>query len=239
MTCPGYRHFLFIIDHSGSMQRIRRGMQAGFLEFIRGQAAEPGRATGTLYQFDTVIERLYSFQALPELESYELIPDGGTSMYDAIAEAVTAEGEKLAAMPEDGRPEHIVVTIVSDGQENSSAIYHRDEGGGERVKAILDHQQDVYNWKIVYMGTNQDAFKEGFTVGIRTSSTLSYASTDAGSRGAWRATGQSVSRAAAMASAGGSFDVNYTAAERKLAAEGVPEDQPAAAAALPSKKAGK
>ena len=223
MTDSGYRHIIFIIDRSGSMQKIRKGMQSGFEEFTSQQAKEPGRVTASLWQFDTQIERLYAFQQLDALAGYRLIPRGGTAMYDAIAEAVIREGEDLASLPEEQRPSAVVVIVVSDGAENSSVEYNIDEGGGARIAEMLAHQQDAYGWSVVYMGTNQDAFKEGAKVGIQRGSTLSYVNTNSGSHGAWIGTSQAMLRGVAVASAsgGGPINIEYSDAERKLA-EGAP-----------------
>src|SRR5277367_324431 len=174
MTQPGYRHIIFINDRSGSMEKILAGMQSGFEEFTKEQAAQPGRVTASLWQYDTEIECVHSFAPLEILASYKIIPRGRTAMYDAIVQAVTVEGEKLAALPEGERPEDVTAIITSDGLENASIEYGRNKGGGPRVAAMLTHQREVYGWTVIYMGTNQDAFAESAKVGIPSDSALSY-----------------------------------------------------------------
>jgi hypothetical protein len=217
MTDPDYRHYIIIFDRSLSMQEIMHGMQSGFDEFIADQSGLPGRATGSLWQFNHKVERLYAFQELKSLAGYQLVPRGNTALYDAIGQAVIQEGADLASLPEELRPRFVTVTIVSDGQENSSIEYSLANGGGPRIAAMLKHQQDTYSWQVVYMGTNQDAFAEGSKIAVGSNSTLSYAGTNAGSQGAWRANSSAMSRGVAVASAGGSFNIQYSAEERAMA----------------------
>ena len=126
---------------------------------------------------------------------------------------MTAEGEKLAALPEDERPQDVTVIIASDGEENMSK-----RRTGPEVKAMLDRQQDDYGWRVVYMGTNQDAFAEGAKLGARHGTTVSYANSNAGSANSWAATSGLLSRAPVATASAGGYDFNDD--ERGLAESG-------------------
>lgn len=84
----------------------------------------------------------------------------------------------------------MTVIIASDGLENSS-----QRRTGPEVKAMLDHQQDAYGWRVIYMGTNQDAFAEGAKFGARGDLTLNYVSTNTGSHNTWEAASNLLARA--------------------------------------------
>lgn len=210
MTQPGYRHRIIIMDRSGSIGSILAGQQAGLKEFFGSEALVPGKATYSLWDFDTEIRCLHSLAPLDTVTGYVIEPRGGTAMNDAVGDAVSAEGEKLAALAEDGRPEDVTVIIASDGEENSSR-----RRTGPEVKAMLDHQQDAYGWRVIYMGTNQDAFAEGAKLGVRQDLTVNYASTNTGSLNSWAATSELLSRAPVAASSAGGY--SYSENERKLA----------------------
>lgn len=210
MTQPGYRHRIIVMDRSGSIESILAGQQSGLGEFFRSEGQVPGKATYSLWDFDTEIRCRASLAPLDTVRTYVIEPRGGTAMYDAVGDAVSAEGEKLAALPEDERPEDVTVIIASDGLENSS-----QRRTGPEVKAMLTHQQDAYGWRVIYMGTNQDALKEGAEMGVAVECAVNYASTDAGSRNAWASSAALLSRApVTMASAGG---YSFTEDERDLA----------------------
>jgi hypothetical protein len=213
MTDSDYRHTIFIIDHSGSMEEILAGMQSGFSEFIAKQSAYPGKATASLWQFDDIIERVHAFQALEDLASYRLVPRGPTAMFDAIGQAATQEGRDLAAMPEGERPGVVYMIVVSDGLNNASREYT-----GSQIAEMLTHQQEAYGWVVIYLGTNQDAFKESASIGVASNSTLSYGNTPVASAGAWSATSKAVLRANTSRAAGQSIGFAYSSAERAEAA---------------------
>lgn len=213
MTQQGYRHDIFIIDRSGSMDEILDGMQSGFDDFVREQSKLPGKATASLWQFDDVIERVHAFQPYNKIASYRLEPRGVTAMFDAVGTAVTREGEALAAMPEGERPEVVAVLIVSDGKNNASREYTSSQ-----VAEMLKHQQEVYGWVVIYMGTNQDVFKESAEIGIDAGTSLAYAKTNFSTRQAWGATASSYANATASASAGLGFQFTYSEEDRAKAA---------------------
>lgn len=199
MTQVGYRHRILILDRSGSIQSILAGQQSGLEEFLGSEEKVPGKVTFSLWDFDTEIRCLHSVAPLDSVKGYRIDPRGGTAMHDAVGDAVTEEGEKLAALPEGQRPEDVTVIIASDGLENSSK-----RRSGAEVKAMLSHQQDAYGWRVIYMGTNQDAFAEGAKLGARQDLTLNYVNTNTGSANTWASASSLLSRApVAMASAGG------------------------------------
>jgi hypothetical protein len=210
VTQPGYRHRIIIMDRSGSIADILAGQQGGLREFFASEEKVPGKATFSLWDFDTEIRCRASLASLDTVRSYLIEPRGMTAMHDAVGDAVSAEGEKLAGLPEDQRPEDVTVIIASDGLENASK-----RRTGPEVAALLSHQQDAYGWRVIYMGTNQDAFAEGAKIGARESSSVHYANSDAGSRNAWAASAAMLSRApVAVASAGG---YDFSEDERNLA----------------------
>src|SRR5712671_3389984 len=128
MTDPAYTHYVLIIDRSGSMARIRDDTQGGVRHFIAEQATVPGKATLSLYQFDTEHDRVHDFADLAGLPPYTLTPRGGTALNDACARAISETGARLAALSEDTRPGKVVVVIATDGQENSSSEFPGKEG---------------------------------------------------------------------------------------------------------------
>jgi hypothetical protein len=199
VTQPGYRHRIIVMDRSGSIWDILAGQQSGLQEFLRSEERVPGKVTFSLWDFDTEIRCVASLAPLDAVKGYVIEPRGGTAMYDAVGDAVSAEGEKLAALPEDERPEDVTVIIASDGMENRSV-----RRTGPEVKQMLGHQQDAYGWRVIYMGTNQDAFAEGAKIGAHANLSVNYVNSNTGSQNAWNATSDLLARApVAVASAGG------------------------------------
>jgi uncharacterized protein YegL len=190
MTDRDYVHYIMIIDRSGSMCNISKDMTGGIGTFIDKQleGVDPDKRTVSFYQFDTVHDELHDFDKLEKAKGYVLSPRGGTALLDAVGTAITKVGERLAALPEDKRPGEVMVVIVTDGQENSSREYTRS-----KVKDLIQHQIDKYNWKFTYLGANQDSFAEAGAIGIPVAATLDYSATTRGTAGGWVSAANSVS----------------------------------------------
>lgn len=210
MTDANYVHYLIIMDRSGSMIDIKEDMEGGFRQYVKDQLVglpSSMRATLTLHQFDTLHERKYSFMPLDEVPDYELVPRGGTALYDAVGMAVTREGEVIEAMPAELRPERVICVIVTDGKNNSSHEWNKSQ-----ISALLARQSD---WGITYLGANQDAFEEGDSMGVTRGSTLSYAATSTGTRAAW----SGLSTNSVGFAGGQSANLDYTEEQRDEAAD--------------------
>lgn len=210
MTDQDYRHYLWIIDRSGSMESIKDEAQDGIRHFLREHAALPGRATLTLCQFDSKYDVVHDFVPLSAANGYELVPRYMTALLDACGTAITQVGERLAALPEHARPGKVIVLIATDGKENFSREYNL-----EQVKDLMVRQQQDYGWQFSYVGANVDAFEEAKSMGLRTNSTLDYAATPAGTSNAYAA----ASAASARYVRGQSADISYTDEERAAASQ--------------------
>ncbi len=150
-----------IFDRSGSMQACRDDAEGGLNAFIETQKKQPGDCLLTLVDFNTHYRFLHKAKPIADVPSYELVPYGGTALYDAVGRAINETGARLAAMPEDDRPGLVICVIVTDGQENSSVEFKRDQ-----IKAMITEQQEKYSWQFVFLAANQDAFEAGGSVGI-------------------------------------------------------------------------
>jgi hypothetical protein len=210
MTNPDYAHYILVIDRSGSMHKIMADAQGGVNQFIRDQAALPGKGTISLYQFDTVHDKVLDFADVKTAPEYRLVPRGGTALLDAVGFAVTQEGERLAAMPAPLRPGKVVMLIATDGDENQSREY-----GKPQVKELLTRQQEQYGWAVSYIGANVDSFANAQSLGIPVAAAMNYAATPGGTAGAYR----SASAAIAGFASGQSAGISYTDEDRDAAAD--------------------
>ena len=169
-----------VLDRSGSMASVRDDAIGGFNSFLEEQKAVPGSARMTLVQFDDQYEVIYEcrdVQDAPPLSAQTFVPRGSTALLDAIGRTMTATGVRLAALPEEGRPEKVLLVVMTDGQENASR-----EFSGSRIFDMITHQREKYAWEIVFIGANQDAVVTGASYGLPAASALNYDATPAGTR---------------------------------------------------------
>jgi ADP-heptose:LPS heptosyltransferase len=172
-----------IIDRSGSMASISNDAIGGFNTFLEEQRKVPGEATLTFVQFDTEYEIVHEnkpLQNVPELNHDTYQPRGMTALLDAVGRTIDDTGRRLANMPEGSRPEKVIIAILTDGEENSSRKY--DLG---KVRELIKHQKDNYQWEFIFLGANQDAFAEAAKIGIDAKDSFNFAATEKGVRSAY------------------------------------------------------
>jgi hypothetical protein len=171
MTNPSYRHIAIVMDRSGSMSSTKTDTEGGLASMLEGLAAESLHTTVSLYQFDDRYEPVYEMTNINGVPRYELIPRNTTALLDAVGRTIAATGEHLAQLPEEERPGVVIVIIATDGLENASREYTRTQ-----VKEMITHQREVYDWRFMFLGADQDAFTAAEDIGIARGQTLSYAS---------------------------------------------------------------
>jgi hypothetical protein len=137
-----------VVDRSGSMQQRREDAQGGVNAFVQQQAREPGDALLTLVQFDTEYEIVHSGVPVQDVPEYELVPSD---------------------MNEADRPGLVIFVITTDGLENSSQEFTRDQ-----IKEMIEYRQAEHDWHFTFLGANQDAFAEAGGLGIRAASAAQY-----------------------------------------------------------------
>ncbi|WP_431797014.1 VWA domain-containing protein [Microbacterium kunmingense] len=168
MTDANYTAMLIVLDRSGSMSMIREDMIGGIEQLIAAQSEETGMLTIDLVTFDTEIELTHHF-ADPKSVKVELLPRGGTALYDAIGWSFNGFGHALAELPEHARPGTVLVTIVTDGEENSSREYT-----AAMVTKMIEHQRSAFDWDVSFLGANQDAIEEARKIGIGAADAIDY-----------------------------------------------------------------
>lgn len=167
---------IVILDRSGSMASVKPDMEGGFDTFVESQMSVPGECRLTLVQFDTGnIETIYESTPIGDVKKLVLDPRGGTPLLDAVGQTVTNTEKRLLALAEEEKPEKVIFMVITDGQENSSREFKKDQ-----VKALVERVSKDYGWQFSYLGANVDAFAESSSMGFAMSSSAGY---DASSTG--------------------------------------------------------
>lgn len=162
----------FLLDRSGSMHGLTSDVVGGINFFVDKQKAAPGDALFTLIQFDSFAadEIVYygkPIKMVPKMEEKDFIPRGSTPLLDAFGLAVVRTGERLAKMPEAMRPGKVVFVCYTDGLENASTEYKK-----EQIAKMIKHQQEQYKWEFLFLGAGIDAFSQGAAIGINFDTTM-------------------------------------------------------------------
>ena len=185
------KHFtdiIAIIDRSGSMAAIQSATEEGFNGFLREQQSTPGECALSLYQFDDEYGVDYEDRPIREVPPFALDPRGCTALLDALGRTITTRGAHYAGLPEDQRPEKVVVVVVTDGHENASKEYTLPT-----IKELVSCQKDVYNWQFVFLGANMDAVDEAQRMGFSAIHAMTYGADEEGVRCSYGALSKLVS----------------------------------------------
>lgn len=88
------------------------------------------------------------------LSDADYIPDSCTPLYDAM-------GQSLGKLrPKVGSEDKVLVTIITDGEENSSSEYNV-----KAIKALVEELKGK-GWVFAYIGANQDVEKVASSISV-------------------------------------------------------------------------
>ena len=148
---PTRVHNLIIVDESGSMECIRKQAFTGMNETLQTvrmmQEKYPNQLQYvTLITFDSDHTKLH-YDNTPadktkDMEWKAYNPCAATPLYDAIGKGIS----KVNAQIEEG--DHVLVTIITDGYENSS-----EEWSLKMVRTLIEKLKKQ-NWTFTLIGTD-------------------------------------------------------------------------------------
>lgn len=182
---PDYTHVSVILDRTGSMQSIRDDTIGGFNTFLNEQRRGTGRATLTLVQFDSqdpyeVIHRFRPVAEVPELTRETYVPRANTPLLDAVGRGINDLEGSLVDLEPVRRPGKVIFVVVTDGQENASREFRRDQ----IVKMIKD-KEEHYGWQFLFLSADLDAVEDAECQGFQPRYSLAFDKTARGTRDAW------------------------------------------------------
>ena len=157
---------LVILDKSGSMESIRKEAIDGYNETLGAIRAAQLKHLDTQEHFvslaafcDCGIDMIYDKTPIKDAdkltkEKYE--PCCCTPLFDAIGKTV----KKLKADIKDIEDAAVLVTIITDGYENSSK-----EWTGPAIKKLIDDCKED-GWMFSFIGAGEDVVKVATTISI-------------------------------------------------------------------------
>lgn len=139
-------HITMVVDRSGSMGSLRVEANGGIKSFIDKQKECVGTASLTIFDFDDHFEEKVSLDNINDFTSYDLVPRGMTALHDSVCKAINITGQRLSNLPENERPGLVLFMVVTDGQNNASREFSKDQ-----MVEMIKHQTDKYNWQFTFL----------------------------------------------------------------------------------------
>ena len=154
------------------MQSCRDSTISGFNEYLQGQKAD-AEQTGietfvSLYKFDGSSVKCtinhVNVHAVQPLDRNSYNPRGGTNLLDAVGGVLMKINEQLSAVKKVDRTS-IIITVLTDGEENSSRTFCNDD-----IKTMVEKAEGK-NWGFMFLGANINAFHAGSALGFNVNNT--------------------------------------------------------------------
>lgn len=154
---------IVIMDESGSMSSMGKEPVQSANAFIQEQkksSIDDGSRV-TLVTFNVKSKRVIDNMLIAdvnELKDESYSPSGGTALNDAVC---TTIDHKL----ESGKPDNVVLLIITDGDENSSSKFSTTD-----TRKRIELVQKKHDWKVLFIGANIDAFADGCNISVNRNS---------------------------------------------------------------------
>lgn len=158
-------HNLIILDESGSMESIKTTIIKGFNELVQTiqgiekQFPEQEHFI-SFVSFNGLGQKLLHFidpvSELKQIDSKSYKPEASTPLFDAMGFGIN----KLKQSLEGAKDYNVLVTILTDGEENSSK-----EFSGNDIKNLVEELKQN-RWTFTYIGTDHDVEKIAISLSI-------------------------------------------------------------------------
>ena len=158
-------HNLIILDESGSMESIKNTIIEGFNEIVqtvKGIEKEFPEQEHfiSLVTFNGLGQKLLHFidpvSRLEQIDEKRYRPDASTPLYDAMGYSFA----KMRQVTDNLADYNVLVTILTDGEENASTEYT-----GLAIKQLIDELK-LNRRTFTYIGTGHDVEKFAATISI-------------------------------------------------------------------------
>ncbi|MGM9926463.1 MAG: VWA domain-containing protein [Bacillus sp. (in: firmicutes)] len=168
---------IFVLDRSGSMAGLESDTIGGFNSLVEKQCRLEGETLLTAVLFDDQYEVLWNGvnAKTVKLTDKDYYVRGCTALFDAIGKTITDVGHRLSQTKEEERPGKVIFVITTDGLENASCEFTH-----KKVREMIKHQEEKYNWEFMFIGANIDAEKEADNIGIMKENAYEFEATSVG-----------------------------------------------------------
>lgn len=169
-----FTRILYIIDQSGSIaaSKATSDVMGGFNTYMEQIATDGNTYRASVVLFNDTVTKLCNdvpLAEVPRLTETNYAPSGWTALDDAIGMTLETAKTTWGTKTKPWGTEPVILFINTDGLENASKLYTR-----QQVITLLQEAQAAGNWTVTYIGANHDAWSVGQSLGLHQGNTLTY-----------------------------------------------------------------
>jgi len=160
-----YSEVVAILDMSGSMGSLANDTICGFNTYLQELQKAEGEIRITLITFSNHSSIVWNHRNVKECQditSETYHPSGGTALTDALGDAIENMKQHIKHLEEEDKPGKVSFFVSTDGQENASRSFNR-----QQVREEVVRQTEEEKWEFIFAGANIDAFATGQNYGIQ------------------------------------------------------------------------
>ncbi|MEU3452126.1 hypothetical protein ABZ671_00585 [Micromonospora sp. NPDC006766] len=171
---------LLLVDKSGSMGPLASDVRGGFNSYVdelRADTDREYRLTVTL--FDNEITPLCIAAPLgevPQLTEANYWTRGMTALLDAVGETITG----FEATTTLGEQDRVLLVVHTDGQENRSREYTR-----EQIAGMIRQREAGGRWSFMFLGAGPDTWQQAGAMGFSRASTVALDASGTATKGSY------------------------------------------------------
>ncbi|MBR5315339.1 MAG: VWA domain-containing protein [Firmicutes bacterium] len=169
---------VFILDRSGSMHGLEKDTLGGFNAMLEKQKNMEGEAYVSTILFNdrcVVVHDREDIKRVEPMTEEQYLVGGCTALLDALGGAIHHIGNVHKYARKSDVPQKTLFVVITDGMENASHRYSLN-----RVKEMIQHEQNQYGWEFLFLGANMDAVSTAGSLGIDRDRAVTYCCDEAG-----------------------------------------------------------
>ena len=121
-------------------------------------------------------------EEIPDLDHKTFVPRASTPLLDAIGRGINDLEQSLAKLTENERPSQVVMVIITDGHENASREFKKNQ-----VKKMIKDKIEKHDWNFVFLSADMESIGDARDLGIDPDAILAYKKNKLGTANMWQA----------------------------------------------------
>ncbi len=115
---------------------------------------------------------IYHFMPIgdvPALTRQTYVPRGSTPLLDALGRGINDIEASIGKLNDDERPEKVIIAVITDGQENSSREFNK-----EQVEKMIKSKSSKAGWEFMFLSADLNAIADARHLGFSSDATVAF-----------------------------------------------------------------